>query len=252
LTMLQILRRRAVTSEPVPAQYHPAFHHQAMLDWESRLHRDLDVTWPCEEAIEFQSLCPSVTGRVKPLRVGAERHTNLDMARGLWCILRHLKPQTVVEVGAGFGVTSRFILEALTLNRSGHLYSIEPPDADPILRARTGFAVEPRLAHRWSLIVDTTKLALPGLLSRLGLVDLFVHDCVSTGNAMRYEIDMAWASLKPRGALVFGHIDYSGAFQYFTQSHSGYQALIGETDPDRVFAHDPQPKSQFAVVFKSA
>jgi hypothetical protein len=251
--MLQALRRRAVTLEPVqpPTQYQPAFHHRAMHDWEGRLHRGLRIVWPCEESLEFQALWPSVVGRAKSVGVDEAHHFNLDMARGLWCLLRHLKPRTIVETGVGLGVTSRFILEALAMNRSGHLFSVEPPDSDPALRSRTGFAVEPRVAHRWSLIVDTTKRALPGLLPRLGLVDLYVHDCLSTGNMMRHEIDMAWAALKPGGALVFGHIDYTGAFQYFAQSHSGYQALIGETDSDRVLAHDPEPKSQFAIAFKN-
>lgn len=251
--MLQPLRRKVVAPETLPAYepYRPTFHHRAMHDWEGRLHRGLHLTWPCEEAIEFQSLCPSVTARVRSVSVSAAQHFNLDMARGLWCILRHLKPRTIVEAGVGLGVTSRFILEALAMNRAGHLYSVAPPDADPLLRSRTGFAVEPRVAHRWSLIADTTRRALPGLLPRLGLVDLYVHDCLSAGNTMRYEIDMAWAALKPGGALVIGHVDYNGAFQYFAQSHTGYQALIGETDSDRVLAHDPEPKSQFAIAFKN-
>lgn len=251
--MLQALRRKPTPSRnlPAPPQHQPGFHHRAMHDWEGRLHRGLHLTWPCEEAIEFQSLCPSVTNRVKGIPVDAARHFNLDMARGLWCILRHLKPKAIVEVGVGLGVTSRFILEALAMNRAGHLFSVAPPDTDPVLQARTGFAVEPRIAHRWSLVSDTTKRALPGLLPRLGLVDLYVHDSLSSGNTMRYEIDMAWAALKPGGALVIGHIDCNGAFQYFAQSQTGYQALIGETEAGRILAHEPEPRSQFAIVFKN-
>lgn len=244
-----VLRRKP--SVPAIEYPQPAFHHRAMHDWEGRLHSGLRLTWPCEESLEFQALWPSVSGRVKSIPVSAEESANLDMARGLWCLVRHLKPRTIVEAGVGLGVTSRFVLEALAMNRSGHLYSVAPPDGDPLARTRLGLAVEPRIAHCWSLIVDTTKRALPGLLPRVGLVDLYIHDTKSTGNAMRYEIDMAWASLKPGGALVIGHIDYNGAFQYLAQSQRDYKALIGETKPDRVLAHDPEPKSQFAIAFKN-
>jgi hypothetical protein len=244
-----VLRRKP--SVPVIGHTQPTFYHRAMHDWEGRLHGGLRLTWPCEESLEFQALWPSIMGRVKAVPLNATQCANVDMARGVWCIVRHLKPGTIVEAGVGLGITSRLVLEALAMNRSGHLYSVEPPDGDPIMRSRVGLAVEPRIAHRWSLIVDTTKRALPGLLPRVGLVDLYIHDTTSAGNAMRYEIDMAWASLKPGGVLVMAHIDYNGAFQYLAQSQKDYRALIGETEPDRVLAHDPEPKSQFAIAFKN-
>ena len=222
----------------------PAFRHRAMHDWEGRLHAGLGATWPCEEALELQALWPSVVGRVR--HAGADTDDlNIDLSRAIWCLARHLKPKTMLEIGVGLGVTSRLILEAMTMNRKGHLFSIDIPS----VTARTiGLAVEPRVAHRWSLVTDTTKRAMPGLLPRLGPIDIAVHANPHSGNAMRNEIALAWSALKPGGALVMDRIDCSGAFQYFAQSHTNYQALIGDAGlKDR----GDIAQSQFAIVFKN-
>jgi predicted O-methyltransferase YrrM len=239
----QILRRG-----PQPqARSHPqpAFRHRAMHDWERRLHSGLRVTWPCEEALELQALWPSVAGRVRA--IGGDSDFNMSLARGIWCLVRHLKPKTIVEAGVGTGITARFVLEALAMNRAGHLYSIEPPS---IGAHKTGIAVEPRVAHRWSLISDTTKRAMPGLLSRLGTIDMYIHNLARSGHDMRHEIDLAWGLLKPGGAMVIDRIDSNGAFQYFAQSRTGYQALIGDDDTDHANVRYLEPRGQFAIVFK--
>ena len=131
------------------------------------------------------------------------------------------------------------------MNRKGHLFSIDMP---AVGAHKAGLAVEPRVAHRWSLVSDTTKRAMPGLLPRLGPLDVVIHANPHPGNDMRNEIVLAWSALKPGGVLVMDRIDCNGAFQYFAQSHTNYQALIADAG-----AHDPGDvaKNQFALVFKN-
>jgi hypothetical protein len=63
------------------------------------------------------------------------------MIRAVWCLLRHLRPEKVIETGVARGFTSRFILEALERNSAGHLWSIDlPPVRAPELHAQVGAA----------------------------------------------------------------------------------------------------------------
>ncbi|HTT99266.1 MAG TPA: class I SAM-dependent methyltransferase [Rhizomicrobium sp.] len=241
----QALRHRFRFEEKtVETNPQPSFRHRAMHDWERRLHAGIGASWPCEEALELQALWPSVVGRVRSV----EHHAgelNFDLSRAIWCLTRHLKPKALLEIGVGLGVTSRLILEALAMNRRGHLFSIDMPSTAV---RKVGLAVEPRVAHRWSLVSDTTKRAMPGLLPRLGLLDLVVHTNPHPGNDMRNEIALAWSALRPGGVLVMDRIDCNGAFQFFAQGHKNYQALIADAG-----MHDAGgvAHSQFALVFKN-
>jgi predicted O-methyltransferase YrrM len=253
---------RSALSKPggsrIQASAHPArrqsFFHRPVHDWERRLHVGLRATWPCEASLEFQSLWPSVSARVKLATMPGSRipeHSDINpgLSRAMWCLVRHLKPRKVVEAGVGYGITSRFVLEALALNGSGQLYSVDPPMA--VARRDMALAVEPRIANRWSLITDTARRALPALLSRLGSVDLFVHDTGQKGQDMRFEIDYAWLALRAGGALVLNDIGVTGSLQYFDQRYPGHHALVCEAEP----AHpDPSYRDRsglFAIVFKN-
>lgn len=241
----QALRHRFRFEDSAAGErWQPAFRHRAMHDWERRLHAGLGATWPCEESLELQALWPSVVGRVRGV-VAESDELNVDLSRAIWCLARHLKPKVLLEIGVGLGVTSRLVLEALAMNRKGHLFSIDMP---AVRAHQAGLAVEPRVAHRWSLVSDTTKRAMPGLLPRLGPLDFVVHANPHPGNNMRNEISLAWSALKPGGVLVMDRIDCNGAFQYFAQSHTNYQALIADAGAQDV---GDIAKSQFALAFKN-
>jgi predicted O-methyltransferase YrrM len=233
---------------PVPERAASAFFHRPMHDWERRLHMGLRTIWPCEASLEFQSLWQSVSARVKlAVPPGEPDDLNAGLSRAMWCLVRHTKPRVVVEAGVGNGLVSRFILEALAFNGTGQLYSVDPQTS----AGRTAIAVEPRVAGRWSLISDTTKRALPALLSRLDAVDIFVHDGREADVDMRFAIDYAWLSLKPGGALILANIETAGSLQYFYQRYPNYTALICDAETAHV---DPDRRASgglFAVIFKN-
>ena len=55
-----------------------------------------------------------------------------ELGRVICCLTRHLRPIKAVETGVAPGVSSRFILEGLERNGTGHLWSIDqPPPLDP-------------------------------------------------------------------------------------------------------------------------
>ena len=235
----------------------PPFVHRPMHDWERRLHVALDIVWPCESSIEFQNLWPSLINRVRaagidvgPGSFAGYNAGDAGLARAIWCLVRHLKPRNVVETGVGHGITTRCILEAFRLNGAGHLFSIDLPPLDPKMRKRIGIAVEPVVAGRWSLIAESSRQALPILLPRLGVIDLFIHDSLHTERNVLFETDLAWNALRPGGAMIIDDIDSNGGYQAFTESHSGYQSLICEAEPVRPDMRRFNQKGLFAILLK--
>jgi Methyltransferase domain len=147
--------------------------------------------------------------RIGPATFGVWNDGEPELVRAVWCLTRHLRPTKVVETGVARGFTSRFILEALEKNKTGHLWSIDlPPLLEPQLHAQIGAAVGDRFASRWSYIKGSSRRHLPGLLSKLGQIDLFIHDSVHTERNVRFELGHSYnADRAPGlgvGAVLFG------------------------------------------------
>src|SRR5215467_7589649 len=205
-------------------------------DWECRLHEILGASWPCAAAAEFwaswaEAIAPFEAGGVHIGRgaFGGWGDGEPGFVRAIWHIVRHLRPVRIVETGVARGFTSRAILEALQQNGAGHLWSIDlPPALKPELHGQVGAAVPDRLRHRWSYIKGSSVQRLPGLLSQLGQIDLFVHDSRHTERNVRFELDRAWAALRPGGVLVVDDVDANWGFRSFTQGFPGHQSMICE------------------------
>jgi len=212
----------------------PPCPYEPEADWERRLHEIIGVPWPCQSSAEFWALWPQVIGslQAKGLRVGVGAFAGFndgepELVRAIWCLTRHLRPTNVVETGVARGVTSRFILEALERNGSGHLWSIDqPPPLDPELNEEVGAAVDDSCRHRWSYIRGSSRRRLPGLLASLGQIDIFVHDSIHTEYNTRFELDRCWAALRPGGVVVADDIDLNWGFRSFTQTFSDHPSLV--------------------------
>jgi hypothetical protein len=72
---------------------------------------------------------------------------------------------------------------------------------------------------------------LPGLLTELGLVDIFVHDSRHTEGNVRFEMEQAWQHLRPGGALLVDDIDVNAGFARFMKAVANHQFLIGYAEP---------------------
>ena len=260
----------------------PRCPYEAERDWEQRLHQILGVPWPCETASEFWALWPEVMAPFAAQGVQIGRGAfggwgdgEPGFVRAVWHLVRHQRPAHVVETGVARGFTTRAILEGLERNGAGHLWSIDlPPALKPELCGQVGAAVLDHLHHRWSYIKGSSAQRLPGLLSRLGQIDLFIHDSRHTERNVRFELDLAWAALRPGGALVVDDIDLNWGFNSFTRTFSGYQSLVCRAEPlqpdpprfdgkglfgiirkgvaaaDRLAA-DAEPKSNYTIAVRS-
>jgi hypothetical protein len=238
-------------------QRRPQFPYEPEGEWERRLHETLGMPWPCELAAGFQSVWHKAIGELekKGIRSGPESFGSWNdgdaaLARAIWCLTRHLQAANVVETGVAHGVTSRVILEALEENGSGHLWSIDLPPLEKSWRKQVGAAVSAGSARRWTYIKGSSRLHLPKLLTRLRKIDLFIHDSLHSERNVRFEIDRAWAALKPGGALVVDDIDANWGFDSFRRSFAGYRSLIGEAEPLKPDPRRFNRKGLFGIILK--
>ncbi len=188
--------------------------------------------------------------RPGPESFGSWNDGDAGLVRAIWCLIRHLKPARVIETGVAHGVTSRFILEALARNGGGHLWSIDLPPIERDLRKQVGMAVGDRYAGRWTYIEGSSRRRLPGMLSQLGQIDLFIHDSMHSERNVRFELDQAWAALKPGGAIVVDDVDANWGFRSFTQTFSGHESIICEAEPLHPDLRRFNKKGLFGIILK--
>ncbi|WP_158750836.1 class I SAM-dependent methyltransferase [Acidobacterium sp. S8] len=227
--------------------------------WEQQLHGLLGLPWPCQVASEFWGLWPKVIAEMEAMgvRVGPESFQawndgDAGFVRAIWCLVRHMKPKMVVETGVAHGVTSRCILEALEKNGEGRLWSIDLPPLERDWRKQVGVAVGNRYGDRWSYIKGSSRLHLPDLLSRLGQIDLFIHDSLHSERNVRFELDRAWTVLRPNGAIVVDDVDANWGFQTFTQTFPHQRSMICDAEPIQPDLRRFNQKGLFGIILKPA
>jgi hypothetical protein len=236
----------------------PQCPYEPDLGWEQQLHEVLGMRWPCDDAREFWELWPQVIGELeaKGIRAGPESFQwwndgDAGLVRTIWCLTRHLRPKNVVETGVAHGVTSRFILEALKRNGSGHLYSIDLPPLERSWHEQIGAAVGEGHVDRWTYIKGSSRRRLPELLSDLGQIDLFIHDSLHSTRNVRFELDQIWPALAPKGAIVVDDVDANWGFHSFTQTVRRQFSLICAAEPLRPDFRRFNEKGLFGVILRT-
>jgi hypothetical protein len=226
--------------------------------WEQQLHRFLGITPTCDKSSEFWSLWSDVMDEMKAkgIRPGPESFKGWNdgdagFIRAIWCLMRHIRPQNVVETGVAHGVTSRFILEALERNGTGQLWSIDRPPLETEWQQQIGIAVGAQLRKRWSYVHGSSSRRLPKVISRLGTIDLFVHDSLHSEHNVRFEIDHVWPVLRSGGAIIVDDIDVNRGFQSFTQAFTGYRSLVCESEPTSPDRRRFNDKGLFGIILKN-
>ena len=133
-------------------------------------------------------------------------------ARLCYLACRLTTPETVVETGVAYGVSSAYVLRALEQNGRGTLQSVDLPPLRREYERFWGVAVPEDLREGWRLHRGASRRVLPGLLRESGPVGLFVHDSLHTRRNMRREFDAVWPSLTPGGLLLADDVERNGAF----------------------------------------
>lgn len=197
-----------------------------------------------EQAALFWS---TVQGETRGHRYNTGRATGRDgYGEGLrlYAVLRKLRPRVAVETGVCNGVSTAFLLLALTENRAGELWSIDLPEVagedyepDTFWDGKGGAVIPPgrepgwmvprHLHGRWHLQIGRSQLELPPLLERLGTIDFFMHDSEHSEACMRFEFEAAWAALRDGGVLAADDVTANDAFARFAAAQNREPIEIG-------------------------
>jgi hypothetical protein len=89
------------------------------------------------------------------------------------------------------------------------------------------------------------------LLSRLGRIDLFVHDSRHSEHNVRFELDRAWPALRRGGALVVDDIDSNWGFRSFSETFSGHRSLVCQAEPLHPDLRRFDGKGLFGIIYKN-
>jgi predicted O-methyltransferase YrrM len=148
-----------------------------------------------------------------PFPIEGFHNGTVTLGRLCYLACRQLRPRIVVETGVAYGVTSTYILKALSENGEGELQSVDLPplarDADKYV----GYFIPAELRGRWTLNLGPAKKLLPNLLQRAQKIDMFVHDSLHTYHHMRWEFETALSALRPGGILIADDIQGNRAFE---------------------------------------
>ena len=160
---------------------------------------------------------------------------NIYQGIKLYAILRHLKPDIVVETGVCNGASTSYILKALDKNGKGKLYSIDFPeimgaDNEEIWEGKgssvltqdksSGWMVPQDLRGRWDLRLGKSQEVLPPLVEELEEIDFFIHDSEHSYRCMKFEFEAAYPHIREGGILASHDIDMNTAFQDFAKTQN--------------------------------
>jgi len=223
-------------------------------DWSARLHTHLGATECGEDEIFIAKMAQANALLAhKGFKLGPESYFGFndgdpEFLKAIWCLIRHLRPERVVETGVAHGLTSRLILEAMELNQSGHLWSIDKPPLDPSIAAQVGAAVDGTTAKRWTLLKGSSRQCLPAVLREIGKIDLFIHDSLHTDQNVRFEVFQALNSLGPGGYIVIDDIDANVAFEKIVAKLNPPLSLICQSRPIRRDGRRFDGKGLFGII----
>lgn len=202
--------------------------------WNEHLHKLLGEPSPCPEDQRFDEVMADVGAMLQARGWGFGRDTyawyadgDSSLCRAAWCVVRHNRPEVVIETGVAHGVTSRVVLEALGQNDLGHLWSIDLPfPFDHRLHGETGIVVTDACRPRWSYLEGSSKQRLPPLIAEVGHVELFMHDSLHTAENTLFEMEQAASAMSAGGVILVDDIDSHAGFATFAERHPEYQTIF--------------------------
>jgi cephalosporin hydroxylase len=181
----------------------------------------------------------------KYFQKGVFRHEKLDSVDWmsiqriiLYVLVRLYKPAVCLETGVFYGGNTSFILNALRVNGTGKLISIDLPgneikrelrhhlvgDSEDIPEGLDiGFIVHENLKEQWTLIRGDS---LKEILKIKQKIDLYIHDSDHSFNFITREMSLVWNKLKADAIILADDLDWSNGFFSFCVEKKLYPLII--------------------------
>jgi len=182
--------------------------------------------------------------RHRHLAAGRPTYAQIRAPFELYCLVRLLRPEHVIETGVSSGVSSAHFLAALRRNHRGRLHSIDLPTSQrgAVLRPdesviaippglTSGWSVPDFLKERWDLRIGPAQRLLPELLRELPTVGLFLHDDLHTPTHLTFELEAIRPKLVPTAVVLADNTVWTGeAFPRFARSMEAKLVRRGRGD----------------------
>lgn len=152
----------------------------------------------------------------------------------IYCIVRAIQPNLMIETGVAQGKSSSLILLAMNHNNKGSLISIDLPNPEGKMlddgsltstsQKRVGWLVPDYLRHRWELKLGDSKEILPLILNEAqNRIDLFFHDSLHTYEHAMFEFATVLRWME-HGLLICDNIE-SGVGEALNELAGKYDSV---------------------------
>jgi predicted O-methyltransferase YrrM len=144
----------------------------------------------------------------------------------LYCLVRALKPENVVEIGTYFAGTTEVLARAVWENGAGCVYSVDPYGAGRVSQAMTAWPEPLRAITTCSF--DNSMSFLTQLLQAATPIDFVLVDGAHDFEFVRFDLEMCARLLRPSGIIVIDDAEQAGPFsaaKSFLTDHPQWREL---------------------------
>lgn len=179
------------------------------------------------DAVTMPSWARPISEPIHPYAAAVTFGTPPAWGRLLMRLVRELRPAKVLELGTGVGISTAYQAAALELNGGGRLASLDAgrefsKTAKALLRGLD-------LAGRVDLEFGMIEATLPGVLKRLGPVDLAFVDAEHEGPPTLSHLETMLPSLAEKAVIVFDDIHFSASMRaawHEIRRHPGFSQTL--------------------------
>src|SRR5580692_401406 len=144
----------------------------------------------------------------------------------LYCLIRAIKPENVVEIGTYFAGTTEVLARAVWENGVGCVYSVDPYGAGRVSQAMTAWPEPLRAITTCSF--DNSMSFLTQLLQAATPIDFILIDGAHDFEFVRFDLEMCARLLRPGGIIVIDDAEQAGPFgaaKSFLTDHPQWREL---------------------------
>lgn len=143
----------------------------------------------------------------------------------LYALIRHFKPNHLIETGIAHGYSATVMLSAMKKNLIGKLTSVDNSKVIKFFgkEDRIGWLVPEDLRSNWDIRIGLTRDVLPELNIDF---DAFYHDSDHSEQNMLFEFEWANEHLQRNGLMISDDIDLNQAWHIFHSKHRNYRQII--------------------------
>jgi predicted O-methyltransferase YrrM len=144
----------------------------------------------------------------------------------LYCLVRALKPENVVEIGTYFAGTTEVLARAVWENGAGCIYSVDPYGTGRVSQTTAAWPEPLRAITTFSF--DNSMSFLTQLLQAATPIDFVLVDGEHDFEFVRFDLEMCARLLRPGGIIVIDDAEQAGPFsaaKSFLADHPQWREL---------------------------